>query len=255
MLRWERYAGSILLYQIRREKEGSEMKLYCPPFPFDPAAMRHGMQRMRDFNGGRPSRIVYVQQDEALRVAREGFAITLKSEDFIYDRAAVVAMEGARFAKLRQELSRALRQGQVETRPYTPADRPACLALTDAWRERLVARGMKVGAAYDVTTACLTNSHRFQPPLLTGMVLEVDGKLCGFGFSGQLTSSMGCNYACITDLAYPGLTLILRQRVMGTFPHLVHFNDADDAKRPELRASKQRFNPVELYGLFKATQQ
>jgi hypothetical protein len=250
---WERHGESILIYQVRRRKDGSEMRLYCPPFPFDAAALRHAMRRMQDFNGNSSGRITFVPEEQALQVMREGFSIQLKSEDFIYDRAAVVSLEGARFAKLRQELSRAQRQGHVETRPYTTADRAACLALTEAWRERLVAKGMKVGAAYGVTTACLTNSHRFQPPLLLGMVVEIDGKLCGFGFSGQLTSKMGCNYACVTDLAYPGLTLVLRQRVMGAFPDLVHFNDADDAKRPELRASKQRFNPVEMHGVFKAT--
>ncbi|MGO4387391.1 phosphatidylglycerol lysyltransferase domain-containing protein [Microvirga sp. 2YAF29] len=254
-LLWERHAGSILIYQVRRQKGGSEMRLYCPPLPFDASALRHAMQRMQEFNSSRSSRISYVPEEQALQVMREGFSIELKSEDFIYDRAAVVALEGARFAKLRQELARALRQGQVETRPYTSADRPGCVALTEAWRERLVARGMKVGAAYGVTSACLTSSHRFQSPLLTGMVVEVDGKLCGFGFSGQLTSGMGCNYACVTDLAYPGLTLVLRRSVMGAFPHLAHFNDADDAKRPELHASKQRFQPVEMHGVFKATLQ
>lgn len=254
-LLWEQHAGSLIIYQVRRQKDGSEMRLYCPPLPFDAAAMRHAMQRMQDFNGSRSGRITFVPEEQALQVMREGFSIQLKSEDFIYDRAAVVALEGSRFAKLRQELSRALRQGQVEARPYASADRSACLALTEAWRERLASRNMKVGAAYGVTKACLTSGHHFQPPLLTGMVVEVDGKVCGFGFSGLLTSRMGCNYACVTDLAYPGLTLVLRRHVMGAFPDIAHFNDADDANRPELRASKQRFNPVEMYGVFKATMQ
>src|ERR687894_1164453 len=43
-LRWERHAGSILVYQIRQRKVGSQMNsrmdLYLPPFPFDPAALR-----------------------------------------------------------------------------------------------------------------------------------------------------------------------------------------------------------------------
>jgi hypothetical protein len=52
MLRWERYGGSILVYRIRPRKTGLRMELYVPPFPFDPAALRHALQRMRDFNGG-----------------------------------------------------------------------------------------------------------------------------------------------------------------------------------------------------------
>ena len=38
MLRWERYADSILVYQIRRKQGRSRLDLYLPPFPFDPAA-------------------------------------------------------------------------------------------------------------------------------------------------------------------------------------------------------------------------
>ena len=254
MLRWERHGESILLYQIRRQKGVSEMRLYCPPFPFDPAALLHGKQRMQDFNGSRSGRIIYVPEDEALRVMREGFAITLRSEEFIYDRAALVGLKGPSYGKMRHELSRSLRQGVVETRPYTPADQPGCLALTEAWRERLVANGMKLSSSYGVTVACLKNASRFPPSMLTGLVVEVNGTLSGFGFSGLLASTMGCNYVCITDVSYSGLTLLLRHRMMAEFPDLIHFNDADDAGRPELRSMKQRLNPVEIYGVYKATE-
>jgi hypothetical protein len=253
-LRWERHAGSILLYQVRRQKSDPEMKLYCPPFPFDAAALRYAMQRMHDFNADPSSRIIFVPEDDALRVAREGFAITLRSEEFIFDRAAVVALEGARFGKVRQELSRCLRHGGVETRPYTAADQPACLALAEAWKERLVANGMKITSSYNVTVACLTDGHRLPPSLLTGLVVEINGKVCGFAFSGSMTSTMGCNYVCVTDLSLPGLTLLMRHRMMAMFPDLIHFNDADDAGRPELRSMKQRLNPVELYGIYKAAE-
>jgi hypothetical protein len=255
MLRWERHGESILLYQIRRQKGVSEMKLYCPPFPFDPAALRHAKQRVQDFNGSHSSHIIYVPEDEALRVMREGYAITLRSEEFIYDRAALIGLKGPLYGKVRQELSRSLRQGTVETRPYTPADQPACLAITESWRERLTANGMKISSSYGVTVACLNNANRFPSSLLTGLVVEVDGKLSGFGFSGPLTSTMGCNYVCITDVNFSGLTLLLRHRIMAEFPDLIYFNDADDAGRPELRSMKQRLHPVEIYGVYKATEQ
>jgi hypothetical protein len=48
-MRWERHAGSILVYLISRRKVGGlHMNLYLPPFPFDPTALRHARQRMRD---------------------------------------------------------------------------------------------------------------------------------------------------------------------------------------------------------------
>jgi hypothetical protein len=255
---WERHAGSILVYVIRRPRDHSgakmnaQMSLYFPPFPFDPAALRHALQRMRDFNGKRSGKIVFVQEAQALRIAREGFGISFKWEEFIFDRAAVMALEGSGFRKLRQEMSRALRQGIVETRSFTTADQPACLALAKAWRERLVANGMKIGVAYSHVAACLTVADPFPPSLLKGLVVEVDGEVRGFAFSGPITSTMGCNYLCITDLSLPGLALLLRYHLMAQFPDLIHFNDAHDAGRPELRNLKQRFSPVEMHGIFSA---
>jgi hypothetical protein len=254
ILCWERHAGSILVYLIRqrRDNSGAQMSLYFPPFPFDPAALRHALQRMRDFNGNRLSKIVFVQEAQALRIAREGFAISLEWEEFIYDRVAVMALEGSGFRKLRQEMSRALRRGIVKTRPFITADQSACLSLAKAWRKRLVANGMKIGVAYSDVAACLKVADPFPSSLLKGLVVEVDGEVRGFAFSGPITSTMGCNYLCITDLSLPGLALLLRYRLMAQFPDLIHFNDAHDAGRPELRALKQRFNPVEMHGIFSA---
>ena len=117
MLRWERYAGSILVYQIRRKQGRSRLDLYLPPFPFDPAALRHALQRMQDFNGDRSSRIVWVQESDALPVARAGFEIFFKEEEFIFDRAAVMSLEGAGFKKLRQELSGLSGRGRLSRDP------------------------------------------------------------------------------------------------------------------------------------------
>jgi hypothetical protein len=252
MLLWERHAGSILVYQVRRHETDPRMKLYFPPLPFNPAALRHGLRRMRDFNGDRLGGIVFVQESDALLVAREGLAISLKWEEYIFDRTAVMALEGSGFKKLRQELSGALRVGQVETRPYTMADRPACLALTEAWRERLIANGMKVGSSYRYTHACLTAADRFPPSLLKGLVVEVGGEVRGFGFGGPITSILGGTYLCITDLNVRGLAYLVRHRLMAEFPDLPHFNDSHDAGRPGLRELKQRFRPVEMHGVYKA---
>ncbi|WP_457091431.1 phosphatidylglycerol lysyltransferase domain-containing protein [Microvirga sp. P5_D2] len=251
VLGWERYAGSILVYQIRRKQGRPRLDLYLPPFPFDPAALRHALQRMRDFNGDRSSRIVWVQESDALPVARAGFEIFFKEEEFIFDRAAVMSLEGAGFKKLRQELSRALRQGQVVTRPYTAADQPACLAVLEAWRERLMANGIAPNG-YSYTVACLAVAERFPSSLLNGMVVEVDGQVRGFAFSGSLTRTLGCNFVRITDLSYRGLSYLLCYRLMAEFPDLIRFNDSSDTGRPGLRQAKRMFRPVEMHGLYGA---
>ena len=206
---------------------------------------------MQDFNGDRSSQIVWVQESDARPVARAGFEIFFKEEEFIFDHAAVMSLEGAGFKKLRQELSGALRQGPVATRPYTAADQPACLAVLEAWRERLMANGIAPDG-YSYTAACLAGAERFPSSLLNGMVVEVDGQVRGFAFSGSLTRTLGCNFVRITDLSFRGLSYLLCHRLMAEFPDLIHFNDSSDTGRPGLRQAKRLFRPVEMHGLYGA---
>jgi hypothetical protein len=251
MLLWERYAGSLLVYQIRRREGRSRMDLYLPPFPFDPAALRYAQQRIRDFNGDRLGRIVWVQERDALPVARAGFEVFYREEEFIFDRAAVMALEGSSFKKLRNKISGALRQGHVDTRPYTAADQAACLSVLESWRERLIASGIAPNG-YRYTRSCLATAERFPHALLNGLVAECDGEVRGFAFTGLLAHTLGCNFLCITDTNYRGLSYLLCYRHMAEFPGLVHFNDSSDTGRPGLRESKQLFRPIEMHGLFGA---
>jgi Phosphatidylglycerol lysyltransferase, C-terminal len=251
ILLYEQFDGAVLIYLLRKREGRLRLSLFLPPFPFHPVPLRHAVRRMRDFNGDRSGRIIWVQEGEALLVAREGFEIFFKEEEFIFDRAAVKALEGAGFRSLRQELSRAQKPGLVETRNYTAADRPACVALVETWRERLIANGMQADG-YNHTVGCLATAERFPSSLLTGLVVEVNGEVRGFGFSGPLTRTMGCNFLCITDTSFRGLPHLLRYRLMDGFPDLIHFNDSTDSGRPGLRELKQRFRPVEMHGLFSA---
>ena len=57
------------------------------------------------------------------------------------------------------------------------------------------------------------------------MVVEVDGQVRGFAFSGSLTRTLGCNFVRITDLSFRGLSYLLCHRLMAEFPDLTHFND------------------------------
>jgi hypothetical protein len=250
-LLWERHAGSIIVYLLRRRSSGTTLNLFLPPFPFDPVALRYALQRMRELRGDRSGRIIWVQQQEALLVAREGFEIHFKEDEFILDRAAVMALEGPGFRSLRQELSRARKPGLVETRPYRAADQPVCLALAEQWKERLRSMGMPADG-YRTLISCLATAEHFPRSLLHGLVVEVNGEVRGFAFSGPITQTHGCNFIRISDPDYRGLTHLLAYRLMAEFPELVYFNDSTDNGRPGLRELKQRFRPVEMHGLFGA---
>jgi hypothetical protein len=146
--------------------------------PFDAAALRHALDRMRDFNQDRSGGILCVAEEEALKVARAGFTVFFKYDEYIFDRAAVMALEGSGFRRLRRERYGAQRVGQIETRPYRAQDEPACLTIVEAWKERLAAAGVKRIEGCRGVLACLAGADRFEYPLLSGLVVEIDGAEC-----------------------------------------------------------------------------
>jgi hypothetical protein len=248
---FEQVAGSVLLYDLRERRHGLELSLVVPPFPFTDEAMRQAEERLRAFNGPRGWRIRSVQESDALMLARRNLSITFKESEYIFDRAAVLAAEGSEFRSLRQELSRARNAGKVETRPYAIGDLPACRAILQQWKERLTENGMRANG-YRCTVKCLELADSFAMPLLCGKVVEVDGEVRGFGFSGRLNEIYGCNFICITDTSFRGLPQILRVSLMTEFPELPYFNDATDSDRPGLRELKLRFRPVEMHHVYQA---
>lgn len=227
------------------------MKLYLSPFPFDPDALRHALGRMRDFNGGAPGRIKWIPEEDALDIARQGLSVSFREEEYVFGREAVMKLEGSGFAKLRQEIARARRAGEVAIRPYRPEDREPCLALAESWKQRLEAAGIKVGG-HRTKRTCLTEAPRLAPPLLNGMVIEVDGIVRGVGFSGRITEETGCNFLSITDSRFRGLPYLLCYALMEAMPELSYFNDGNDARRPGLREQKERFRPVRRLGVYGA---
>jgi hypothetical protein len=249
-LLWERYNESILVYQARRKKGEVQLNLYLPPFPFDPAALDHARERMRAFNGGQRGRIVFVEEPEALKVARAGFEITFKEQQYIYDRSAVMALEGSRYSTLRRKLASAARDN-IEVRPYAVSDEAACVALTEDWRERLLSTGISP-TSYRHTVACLAKATRLPSSLLQGFVAEIDGVLAGYAFAGQITSQTGAVYITINDTSVPAVAYFLRYELMKAMSAIQEFNDSSDTKRAGLRDLKQRFRPTTMLNIYGA---
>lgn len=252
-LRWERHGDTVLVYQIRhRRAEGARMTLYLPPMPFDTAALHHAVDRMQHFNRSKSVRINWVAEEDVTTIARAGFSIVFKMDEFIYDRAAVVKLEGPGFSRLRRELSRVLRTGNLDIRPYRPGDEPACRALLKDWEDRMAEAGIRLTVGGYATRACLAQAGRFAFPLLTGMVAEIKGEVGGFGFGGRLSHDMGCAYLFHTDPRFSGLPELLRYRLMEAYPDLARFNDSGDSGRKGLHQLKQQFRPVDMHGRFGA---
>jgi hypothetical protein len=252
-LRWERYKGSILIYQVRRQPTGGKhMTLYLPPMPFAPEALQHASDRIRAFNASKMVRIIWVGEEEVLTVARAGFSIFFKIDEFIHDRAAVMKLEGPSFRSLRQDISRVRRIENLETRPYRNEDKAACRAVLENWEKRLSAKAIKLTVGTYATKACLAEASRFSHPLLGGLVAEIEGPVRGFAFAGRICEEMGCIYLCYTDIRFRGLPQLLRYQLMEAHPDLLYFNSSGDSGREGLHNFKMQFRPIEMHGRFGA---
>ncbi|WP_201865249.1 ATP-grasp domain-containing protein [Microvirga soli] len=253
-LLYEQVEGAILTYRLRAEEERLRLSLFLPPFPFHPAPLRLARERIRDFNHGRTSQIVQVQESDALLVAREGFEISFSSGEYIYDRAAVVGLEGSSFSRLRRSISQYADQSIV-VREYKKDDQRACKDLRNKWYNALASKGVKLGPYYHYSASCLEKFEDFPSDMITGQVVEVAGSIRAFSFGGPIRGPIGSVFITISDHEMPGLAYLQRYHLLTSMPQLTYFNDSYDVGRPGLAQVKRAFRPVEMHGIYSAREQ
>jgi hypothetical protein len=250
-LLYEQVDGAILIYRLRVEQERLRLSLFLPPFPFHPAPLRRARERMRDFNHDRTSRIVQVQESEAPSVAQEGFEISFSFDEYIYDRAAVAALEGSSFSRLRRSISQYADQS-VAVRDYKTDDQRVCMDLRKKWYDNLELKGVNMGPYYHYTAGCLEKFGDFPSDMIKGQVVEVAGSIRAFSFGGPINKLFGSAFITISDHDMPGLAYLQRYHLLTSMPQLTYFNDSYDTGRPGLAQVKRAFRPVEMHRIYSA---
>jgi hypothetical protein len=251
-LLYEQVESAILIYRLRAEQERLHLSLFLPPFPFHPAALRRARERMRDFNHDRTSRIVQVQESEAPSVAREGFETSFSSNEYIYDRAAVAALEGSSFSRLRRNISHCVNRSAAVVRDYKKDDQRACMDLRKKWYDNLVSKGVKVGPYYHYTARCLEKFEDFPSDVIKGQVVEVAGSIRAFSFGGPINKLFGSVFITISDHDMLYLAYLQRYHLLTSMPQLTHFNDSYDVGRLGLAEVKRAFRPVKMHRIYSA---
>jgi hypothetical protein len=239
---------------LRKRDERLRLSLFVPPFPFHPDSLRHARDRMRDFNHDRTSRILRIQETEALAVAREGFTIDFRMSEFIYDRASVIALEGSAFQRLRRSISQYAKTPGIIVRDYTEEDQQACMDILKKWYDHLASTGVKIGPYSKYTRECLKSFGKFPGELLSGQVIEINGVIGAFSFGGPINKDYGSVFITVSDHDWPGLAYLQRHCLMALFPELSYFNDFTDSGRPGLAQVKRSFRPIKMHGLYMARQ-
>lgn len=248
----ESHGGAVTLYRSRDTASGPSLELFVPPMPATPASLDHAATRVREISPASPVRIRHVEEHDIAAVARAGFALRDRDEEFIYDTAKVTALEGSDFRRLRREIAKASSHPGLSVRDYTSDDEDACLAVLDRWRTRLKAADLPA-EGYRLNANCLRHAPGWPPELIRGRVCEVDGEVRGFAFSGPISRSCGNMFICITDTDLRGLAYLMRHDQVSLWPGLSEFNSGGDAGRDGLNALKQTFRPTRMHRIYRAT--
>lgn len=251
-LLWEEVNSSICLYLLKTAKNGKQLALFVPPFPFNQEALAAARRRLQSFNNGSSCRIVWAEEkyDEELR--NSGLELDAREDEYIYGTHKVIFAAGSEFRHLRQLLSRVKRLQGIEIRPFQESDQRSCQALLDHWYSQLTEeKGIKV-YGYGYVKACLENAFSFDHGSLAGQVICIDKKIVGFTFGGPIHSGIGSIFVSISDHAIGGLGYLQRHQFMASFPELAYFNDSSDTGRQGLAHVKRQFNPVRMNRLSQA---
>lgn len=247
----ETQSGSLILYRVRERDGRRSAEILTPPMPCAPGALAHAVARIREITGRSTVRIRHVEEPDLAAIARAGFALRLRDEEFLYDAADLVSLDGPGLKRVRREIGKTRRHAGLSLRDYAREDESGCREVLDRWRSRLAEAGLRA-EGYGMTARCLRRAAEWSRELVRGRVCEIDGRIRGFGFAGPISPSCCSMFLCVTDVEFRGLGYLMRHDMVLQWPGHARFNMGGDGGRPGLRAMKESFRPARIAPIFRA---
>ena len=251
-LLWEEVGGSICLYLLKRQGDRNRLALYVTPFPYSTSALAAAQQRVVSFNGDDSFRVAWVEERYADAFLSNGFRLRHREDEFIYDTAKVLALEGKEFSGLRRHINKGERIDGISIRPLEATDQEACYSLFESWHHQLTTEMNLEFYGYHYLVACLKSVTAFSQNSLFGLVTLVRENIVGVMLGGPIHSKMGSIFVTFSDHRIEGLGYLQRFALMKQFPDLRYFNDSSDAGRTGLVQLKRQFRPILMNPLSQA---
>jgi len=242
-----------LVVLLRRKVRGEHhLDFALPPLAEDPKdALDAVLPLVESFNGALETRVLWADLPTAAwACARTGWDIRPYEREYLYRRQAVLEMKGAEFRPLRKRLSRCEREAMPEVRPYCAEDHPACVRLLKDWQDERE-DALKPVFDFGYTRAALDLAAHISEPFLTGLVVEVEGRIRAFAFGGLIRPGLGQFFLLKSDPHVLGLAETARVALMERLEGCDLINDAGDLDRPGLAQHKRMFRPVAFVPTFK----
>ena len=238
-------------------KQGDDYFMPILPMPCEPEnraylnVIRKTYQFMLESNRNlHIARIENVLQEMLPFFEKNGFRVTLKETEYLYETATLAALRGDRYKQQRHAYNVFVAQHpSVRLSPYCPADQAACIVLYDRWREMRAEK-------YDdpIYNAMLDDSrsaHRIGVSHadalgLLGRVVRTDGKIRGYTFGYPLNADTFCVLFEIADLSTKGLAqFIYREFCKELMASYRWVNAMDDSGLENLKRVKHAYRPAQ----------
>lgn len=223
-------------------------------------AVQQAFARMRKANGESPvSRIENIPETVACMLADQGYVVTFKGSDYLYQTSDLVRLAGDRYKSPRAACNRFVREHRAQYEPYRDEDREACLALYRVWMAQQEARPLD-----DLARHMLRDSASAHREVLTehaalglvGRVVRVGGAVCAYTFGYGRSGAVFCVLLEVADRTMPGLAAFLFRefcREAETRGYAC-INSMDDAGLSALAGAKLTYRPVRLIPSYLATE-
>ena len=197
------------------------------------------------------ARIENVPQELCAFFQKDGFRVTLKETEYLYEVDTLSELRGNRFKSKRNAYNAFIeRYPSAEFRPYCSTDRDACFALYDAWRTARAATCDD--AIYCAMLEDSQSAHRIaiahaEALGLFGRIVRINEEIKGYTFGYPLNADTFCVLFEITDIGIKGLAQFIYREFCKELVGIYRWiNAMDDSGLENLKRVKRSYHPVEL---------
>lgn len=243
----EEDAGSLCLYYLREKKDTKHLCLFLLPIPLQTAVLERCIERLKAFNCSDRASLFRVDADDVgMLRGRAHTRLVSCPEEYIYAPANYLDLSGNKKRNLRRAIQSIQQRDDLEVLDYQSSHADECRQVLDQWAA--LQREKYGGVLYGgFTQGCLEQYEQFSRRDLFGKVIRLDGKVCSFGFAGEMRQGMGNLFITYSDLRIDGLNKFLYYCLLRDMEHLEFANASHAGDTPGLAFAKQALGPAFLY--------
>jgi hypothetical protein len=253
-MEWTRINGNICLFLTF---EGS--RYIYPILPGDklPETIEQCFRLADDYCANhaidaKPS-IAYIPEELSAQYALKGFKLIPQSQDYIYNAAELVSLEGPAYKDKRNQRNNLLKNNKVSAEPYSEKHYAACIGMLKRWRLQKEQNmpeydEAKFNAEADFAEHVL---EMFPKMGFKGLVVFVNGVLEGFTFGDKVTEKVCSIWVEKTNLFIKGLApYIFTEFVKQCFSDCELVNAGEDWGVEYLKVTKMSYHPAILHKFY-----